>query len=149
MPENKSTDSFHIIVILGPFGRTTLKLLFMAVKNLLPHVQVVIASSPDKNPSRKEVQVRVFYFSGTLSEGYQWKDRHGIGKTLCRVANSLSMDSTMSGTMASLPHFTSDTLNSQYVDRVKSLPRPLLPGAIVEPTKDEDTEMEQGIHEEI
>ncbi|GKA83852.1 hypothetical protein Tco_0805447, partial [Tanacetum coccineum] len=26
---------------------------------------------------------------GTLSEGYQWKDRHGIGKTLCRVANSL------------------------------------------------------------
>ncbi|GKC05536.1 hypothetical protein Tco_0997146 [Tanacetum coccineum] len=45
--------------------------------------------------------------------------------------------------MASLPHFTSDTLNSQYVDRVKSLPRPLLPGAIVEPSKDDDTEIEQ------
>ncbi|GJV26512.1 reverse transcriptase domain-containing protein [Tanacetum coccineum] len=31
----------------------------------------------------------------------------------------------------------------QYVDRVKSLPKPLPPAAIVEPTKDDDTEMEE------
>ncbi|GJR48172.1 hypothetical protein Tco_1316275, partial [Tanacetum coccineum] len=133
----------------------------LSVKNLLPH------SSPDKNPiyelsrsSRKEVHVCVFVFSGTLSEGYRWKDRHGIGKTLCCVANSLGMDSTMSGCNGfsstfhiryfecrclNIIRFKLDaSLQSQYVDRVKSLPRPLLPGAIVEPTKDNDTEMEQG-----
>ncbi|PWA42215.1 proline-rich family protein [Artemisia annua] len=31
----------------------------------------------------------------------------------------------------------------QYVDRVKSLPKPLPPAAIVEPTKEDDTEMEE------
>ncbi|GKC04273.1 hypothetical protein Tco_0995883, partial [Tanacetum coccineum] len=43
--------------------------------------------------------------------------------------------------MASLPPFTSVTLNSQYVDLTKSLPRLLLSAAIVNPTKDEDTVM--------
>ncbi|GKC43497.1 hypothetical protein Tco_1061219 [Tanacetum coccineum] len=43
----------------------------------------------------------------------------------------------------SLPPFTSVTLNSQYVDLAKSLPRPWLPAAIVEPKKDDDTEMEK------
>ncbi|GJX46703.1 hypothetical protein Tco_0271893 [Tanacetum coccineum] len=40
--------------------------------------------------SRKEVQVCVSVFSGTLPEGYRWKYRHGIEKTLCRVANSFA-----------------------------------------------------------
>ncbi|GJT65991.1 nascent polypeptide-associated complex subunit beta-like protein [Tanacetum coccineum] len=40
--------------------------------------------------SRKEVQVHASVFSGTLPEGYRWKDRHGIEKTFCRVANSLA-----------------------------------------------------------
>ncbi|GKC78373.1 hypothetical protein Tco_1129147 [Tanacetum coccineum] len=44
--------------------------------------------------SRKEVQVRVSVFGGTLPEGFQWKDRHGIEKTLCRVANSLVSERT-------------------------------------------------------
>nr|GEY87720.1 hypothetical protein [Tanacetum cinerariifolium] len=40
--------------------------------------------------SRKGVQVCESVSSGTLPEGYRWKDRHGIEKILCRVANSLA-----------------------------------------------------------
>ncbi|GKA83480.1 hypothetical protein Tco_0805075 [Tanacetum coccineum] len=58
----------------------------LSMKNLWPHVQVVDALSQS---SSKEVQVRVSVFSGTLSEGYRWKDRHGIEKTFRRVAKSL------------------------------------------------------------
>ncbi|GJX20873.1 hypothetical protein Tco_0223550 [Tanacetum coccineum] len=68
----------------------------LSVKNFWPHVQVVVASSPDENPfyqlsrsSRKEVQVRISVFSGTLLEEYCWNDRHGIEKTFCPVADSL------------------------------------------------------------
>ncbi|GJU19279.1 hypothetical protein Tco_1152621 [Tanacetum coccineum] len=118
----------------------------MAVKNLLPHVQVVIASSPDKNPSRKGVHVRVFVFSGTLSEGYLWKDHHGIGKTLCSVANSLGMDSTMSGCngFSSAFHIRYFECRCLNIISRNMLPREIssglmLPGAYVEPTKDEDT----------
>ncbi|GJS37510.1 hypothetical protein Tco_0535892 [Tanacetum coccineum] len=60
----------------------------LSVKNFWPHVQVVDALS---RSSRKAVQVRVSVFSGTLSKGYQWKDRHGIEKTFCRVAKSLGI----------------------------------------------------------
>ncbi|GJT50855.1 hypothetical protein Tco_0977012 [Tanacetum coccineum] len=70
----------------------------LSVKNLWPHVQVVVASSPDENPfyqlsrsSRKEVQVRISVFSGTLLEEYCWNDRHGIEKTFCPVADSLDL----------------------------------------------------------
>ncbi|GJR03568.1 hypothetical protein Tco_0526552 [Tanacetum coccineum] len=52
----------------------------LSVKNFWPHVQVVVALS---RSSRKEVRVRVSVFSGTLSEGYRWKDRHGIEITFC------------------------------------------------------------------
>nr|GEZ82203.1 hypothetical protein [Tanacetum cinerariifolium] len=38
---------------------------------------------------RKGVQVCESVSSGTLPKGYRWKDRHGIEKILCRVANSL------------------------------------------------------------
>nr|GEU47301.1 hypothetical protein [Tanacetum cinerariifolium] len=42
--------------------------------------------------SRKGVQVCDSVSSGTLPEGYRWKDRHGIEKILCLVANSLVQD---------------------------------------------------------
>ncbi|GJS48456.1 hypothetical protein Tco_0598577 [Tanacetum coccineum] len=69
---------------------------YIAARALSNLVELFHISSPDKNPfyqlsrsSRKEVQVCVSVFSGTLSEGYRWKDRHGIEKTFCRVAKSL------------------------------------------------------------
>ncbi|GJS09467.1 hypothetical protein Tco_0366263 [Tanacetum coccineum] len=55
-----------------------------------PHVQVVVALS---RSSRKEVQVRISVFSGTLLEEYCWNDRHGIEKTFCPVADSLEVGS--------------------------------------------------------
>nr|GEV03281.1 hypothetical protein [Tanacetum cinerariifolium] len=84
----------------------------------------------------------VRYFGNTQEDGMT-KKMEKIQCFWCNIGLYKPVEAFKMDLEGSPPETTYERCKSQYVDLAKSLPGPWLPAAIVEPKKDDDTDMEQ------